>query len=176
MNQPLITLTYRQVIDANHQTTFEQYVFEDTYAEFLLQVQTYNPEGKYTTWQQVRAAVPSAAQQLPVRVGFAIGQSMQALQNRIPGLWDTLELHNLLFTDYQFLLLASDVTDKAAHRVALLYRTPPMRLVQTVGNYLILAPGEPPPQEGPLETFTVEMRPNLSVSSYQEAAFPPAAS
>lgn len=177
MTPARIRLAYRQVIDATTaRTDFERAVFTDSYHEFRVQIQTYDPDKQFTTWQQVRAAVPSSDPALPIRVGFAIGLYVGALNGQIPGLTDALG-QPLAFTEYQFALLDSDLTDRTKHRVALTYLTDPLTWLGTVGDALLLTPGDPsinpvkatPPDydTAPYATFMVAMQPNLSIVSYR---------
>jgi hypothetical protein len=167
-----IRLAYRQVIDAgNARTEFEKAVFSDTYHEFRVQIQTYNPDNAFTTWQQVREAVPQASPTLPIRVGFAIGLYVEGLNNQIPGLNDGLS-QPVAFTDYQFTLLDSDLTDRSRHRVAITYRTDRLTWLDTIGNQLLLTKEDP--TTGPVDTFMVALQPNLSIVSYDSGVAGPA--
>ncbi|GAB2569630.1 hypothetical protein [Spirosoma areae] len=170
MTSARIRLGFRQVIDAgNAQTSFERDVFADSFNEFRLQIQTYNPDNQFTTWQQVREAVPQSNPTLPVNVGFAVGLYVRELNGQMPGLTDTFG-QPVAFTEHRFDLLDSDITDRTKHRVALTYLTDTLTLVGTVGSYLLLAfPSQPETTDSQppvLETFVIEMQPNLSIVSY----------
>lgn len=171
MTNALIQLAYRQVIDASARNAFELDVFHDSYQEFLQQSQTYNPGNQFTTWQQIRQAIAMSEVPLQAKVGQAIDQCVHELHNKIPGLTDTLG-QPVFFTNYRFALLDSDLADKAKHRIALTYLTDTLVLVGTIGNYLLLTSAAPPEpaEESPavaLDTFMVEMQPNLSIVSHQ---------
>jgi hypothetical protein len=168
MRKSLIKLAYRQIIDATATGRFEKDVFNDSYSEFLIQIQTYNQVNNYTTWREVRTAIPKSNVTLQYKVGFAIGLYVRELNNQIPGLWDNLERMNVPFADYRFELLESDITNRSAHRVALTYLTDSLTLLGTIGEYMVLALGDKSKETAPLETFMVAMRPNLAVLSYQE--------
>jgi len=91
MTPARIRLAFRQVIDAaTARTDFEKAVFTDSYHEFRLQIQTYNPDNQFTTWQQVRTAVPTADPTVPIRVGFAVSLYVGELNGQIPHLTDAL--------------------------------------------------------------------------------------
>lgn len=166
MTPARIRLAYRQLIDAaSAQTPFARDVFTDSYNEFRLQIQTYNPDGRFTTWQQVRTAVPQSDPTLPVKVGFAIGLYIRELNGQTPGLTDTLG-QPVAFVEHQFALLDSDITDRTQHRVALTYLTDTLTWLGSVGNYLLLAPGDQRNATDTTDTFMLEMQPNLSIVSY----------
>ena len=170
MTNAYVKLAYRQVIDITSQSDFERDVFNDSYQEFLMQVQTYNQDNQYTTWQQVRTAVPKAEEALPYKVGFAITLYVRDLQHKIPRLTDTLG-QAVAFAEHRFALLDSSIADKAHHRVALTYLTDTLLLLGTAGNYLLLT--APDQSEGNdqhvavLDTFMVEIQPGLSIVSYR---------
>lgn len=161
---PRIRLAFRQVIDAGSaRTAFEKAVFSDTYHEFRVQIQTYNPDNAFTTWEQVRGAVPQASPTLPIRVGFSIGLYVGGLNNQVPGLADALD-QPILFSDHQFELLESDLTDRSRHRVAITYLTDTLTWLDTIGRTLLLTAGDP--ATGPVNTFMVAVQPGLSIVSY----------
>ena len=169
MTPARIRLAFRQVIDAaTARTDFEKAVFTDSYYEFRVQIQSYNADNQFTTWQQVRTAVPQANPTLPIRVGFAIGLYVGELHGQIPGLTGALG-QPIAFTEHQFALLDSDITDRTQHRVALTYLTETLTWLGTVGNYLLLASGEQPTATDAAETFMVAMQPDLSIVSYSAA-------
>lgn len=139
-----------------------------------MQIQSYNADNQFTTWQQVRAADPQSDPTLPVRVGFAIGLYVGELNGQIPGLTDALG-QPVSFTEHQFALLDSDITDRIKHRVALTYLTDTLTWLGTVGNHLLLASGDGrDDSNGMMDTFMVAMQPkrrtvNLSIISYSAA-------
>ena len=171
MNQAIIQLAYRRIIDATSaQSTFEQQVFEDSYQEFLIQIQTYNQDQRFTTWQELRTAIPKSDVTLQYKVGFAVGLYLRALNHQNPYLTDSLG-YPVPFEEHRFELLDSDITDRRSHRVALTFLSGPLTLLGTVGTYLLL---DRPGQRGSgdtsekCETFLVEMQPQLAIVSYQE--------
>ncbi len=168
MRKALIKLASKQVIDAASPGAFARKVFQDTYSEFLLQVQTYNREGRYTTFRELATHVPKALS-LHYKVGFAVGLYVRELNHLIPGLHDSLGRINLPFTSHEFELIDSNVTRQEAHAVAITYHTDALTLLGTVGEYLMLALGEAAASAtGPVETFLLQVGPGLSITSYQE--------
>lgn len=166
MEKALIRLSYRHIVDVNARTAFEREVFHESYNEFLLQVQAYNRDQQFTTWEQVRTANPKSAS-LHYKVGFSIGLFVKVLQQQIPGLTDTLG-NPVLFAGHQFEIIASDITSKPAHRVAIVYTTDTLTLLGTVGEYWLLATGDQLTniQIQQVQTFMLKLQPSLSVSAY----------
>lgn len=168
MKNALIRLSYRQIIDANAQTAFEKEIFNESYNEFMLQVQAYNREQQFSTWEQVKAANPKA-NSLHYKVGFSIGLFVRELQQRIPGLTDNQD-SPILFAGHQFEIISSDLTSKAVHKVALIYTTGTLTLFGTVGEYLVLAAGDQlsETQQQPVPTFLLKLRSQLSIVDYMQ--------
>ncbi|MBC3789089.1 hypothetical protein [Spirosoma utsteinense] len=167
-----IRLVFRQVIDASTaRTDFEKAVLTDTYHEFRVQIQTYTADRPFTSWQQLRTAIPQSDPALPIRVGFAIGLYVSGLNGQIPGLTDVLG-QPVVFTDYLFSLLDSDTTDPTRHRVALTYLTDTLIWLDTVGNTLLLSlptgPGTEPATSHRYDTFMLDRHPSLSIVSYEK--------
>lgn len=164
MDKALVKLSYRHIIDINARTKFEQEVFHESYNEFLMQVQAYNKEQQFTTWEQVRSANPKSGS-LHYKVGFSIGLFVKDLQQQIPGLVDNLG-NPVLFAGHQFEILTSDITSRSAHRVAIVYTTDTLTLLGTVGEYFLLAAGDQltniPTQA--VQTFMLKLQPSLSIS------------
>jgi len=163
----LIKIAYRQIIDATSTGSFEQQVLDASYNEFLMKCQAYNPEGKYKTFTQMKAA-DGRANSLHYKSGFAIGHFINSLNNKIPGLFDTLG-KNLLFETQQFEVIESDITSKTEHKVAITYFTDTLTLFEIIGNYLLLANGNELTEQKKeaVETFLFQLQPHCSIISYQ---------
>lgn len=167
MAKALIKLAYRQVINHRSTSSFEKSVFHDSFGEFLLQIQTYNPERKYTTWQAIQEEVPKAKQNIPYKVNFAIGLYMQALNNQVPVVLDNAGVHPLPFERYEFRIIASDITDRTKHEVSLTYFTDVVTLYDTIGEYLLVAPGDHRDSKTSVETLLIKTQPHLTIVEYQ---------
>jgi hypothetical protein len=92
------------------------------------------------------------------------------LQNKIPGLQDTSGRINITFAIPEFKVLESDIIDKGLHKVAITYITDTITLIDSFGEYLLLALGHqtnPAGNQG-LETFILKMQDNLSIVNYKE--------
>jgi hypothetical protein len=166
MEKALVKLSFRQLIDMHARTSFEKDVFHESYNEFLMQVQAYNRDQQFTTWEQVRAANPKAGS-LNYKVGFSIGLFVRGLQQQIPGLSDNLG-NPIAFDNHRFEIITSDITNKAAHKVSIIYTTDTLTLLGVLGEYMLLAAGDqlniPGQQEA--QTFMLKLQPQLSVSAY----------
>jgi hypothetical protein len=169
MAQALIKLAYRQIIDANSQTDFEKKVFHDSYAEFLMKIQAYNPGNKFSKYSDI-VANDGRANSLHYKCSFAVLHHIEKLMKKIPCLHDTAGRFNIPFDVPEFKVLESGIADKSLHKVAIIYTTDILTLVESFGEYLLLAMGNKSETiANPcLETFTIKMQENLSIVNYKE--------
>ncbi len=168
-----ITLSFKQLINAASTGDFETKVFEDSYIEFLMQSQVYNPDRQYRTFSELKVAAPKS-NSLHYKVGFAVGLHVQELGNRIPGVKDCLNRMPLPFEIYQLELIESDIQDRQQHEVAIIYTTPALTLLGLTGDRLLLAAPEQTSNSGAYDTFMLSLQPQLSVSSYKALQHEPA--
>lgn len=161
MGKTIITLVIRQVIDAGSNTPFARQVFHDSYAEFLMQSQVYNPAEQFRTFAEMVAQQPKA-NSLHYKTGFAIGLYVQSLNNLVPDTWDTLGSIQLPFQRYQFKIIASDILDRQAHSVAILYYTAPLLLHKVIRDHLLLG------FQDTNDTFMLSLHQHISICSYEE--------
>ena len=71
MNTALVTLSYKQVIDASMHGWFERSVIDSSYEEFLLKSQAYNPEKKFKTFTEMKTN-DGRANSLHYKCGFPV--------------------------------------------------------------------------------------------------------
>jgi hypothetical protein len=159
----IIKIAYRIVIDAHAETSFEKNVWNASYQEFLLKSQAYNAEGKFKTFTEMKAS-DGRANSLHYKSGFAIGHFINDLKNKIPYLQDTLE-KNISFTTHRFEMIESDITNKSAHTVAIIFISDDLLLLRNIGDYMILSAAENISNQA-AETFLVQIQPNLSIINY----------
>jgi hypothetical protein len=165
----LIKLAYRQVINIKDEGDFEKKVFNATYREFLLKSQAYNLEGKFKTFTRLKAN-DGRANSLHYKLSFTIGSFLKELGNKMPGLKDN-NGDSLVFEGFGFELVESNIEDKATHEVAIKYNTGTFTVLNTIGEYLVLAKCDVKPEDAH-ETITVKMQPGLSIVSYKEIDAP----
>lgn len=161
MGRTMIKLAIRQVIDASSTGTFAKNVFRDSYAEFLLQSQAYNPDEAFSTFAEMVEHQPKA-NSLHYKTGFAVGLYIQSLANLIPGAWDTLGNIQLSFERHQFKIMSSGIHDRQLHKVAVLYYTAPLLLHKVIGEYLLLGFNDT------TDTFTLKLSDDISICHYSE--------
>lgn len=171
MAKGIIRLTYRKIIDASAQKLWDKYVFDDTYMEFFMQAQFYNQENKYSTFQELLDNVPNADRLHYQTSTAAIGYIRQ-LNGLIPDIANTSGKLCLPFTQFKFEIIQSNVQNKEAHKVAILFYSDPLTWIDTLSNTLLIAYGDQRDalREGKeVETDMITLQPYLSISSITNA-------
>ncbi|MGZ3754286.1 MAG: hypothetical protein ACXVAY_02610 [Mucilaginibacter sp.] len=164
MKPAIVKLCYKQMIDTSSTGDFEKQVLKASYDEFLLKSQTYNMEGKFKTFTQLKTN-DGRANSLHYKLGFAVGHFIDRLNKNIPELRDNLD-NTVNFDIARFELIESDITDMVAHKVAINYITTDLILCSIIGEYLVLAKGNANPDET-VDTFTLKMQPGISIVNYR---------
>lgn len=138
MQNSLIRLCYRKIIDSNTTRPWDKFVFEDTYSEFLMQSQLYNQEKKYTSFSDMITHVPNA-HRMHYLVSAAVTGYLQQLKGKVPDLVNSLGKLFLPFKHYRFEIINSDIKDKTKHQVAINFFTDHLVWHNTINNQLLLS-------------------------------------
>lgn len=162
MNKRIIRLCYRKIIDVSSQKAWDKYVFESSYAEFLLQAQFYNQEKKYTTFGELLLNA-KGADKLHFLVSAAVTGYLQQLEGKVPDIQNNLGRHFLEFKNYRFEIINSDIKNKNAHQVAINFFSEPMIWHDTMGNYLLLSITKEEKKDDEILTELVQLQPFLSI-------------
>jgi hypothetical protein len=158
----------------NRTGDFQKRVFNDSYQEYLIQIQSFDPGKKYKTWDKLREAIPKANLNVQYKTGFAIGEYVKNLANKIPDLTDNLGHSPFLFARHEFEIISSDVENLSNHKVAITYFTDLITLVDCFGEYVVLAASENSKVSSAacIETTTLKMQHNLSISQWEDMRCP----
>jgi hypothetical protein len=167
MAKKIIRLCYRKVIDASSQKTWDKYVFDSTYSEFLMQSQYYNQEKKYSSFGEILQNVPGA-EKLHFLVSAAIVGYLKQLDGVIPDILNNLGKHFLKFTGYRFEIINSDIKNKTNHQVAINFFSEPLAWHDTVGGYLLISPLNGEENEDGILTDLLQLQSFLSIYSLKE--------
>jgi len=94
-------------------------------------------------------------------------------ETTLPGLEDTLHIRPVHFINHYFLLIESDVNDRSAHKVSIIYLTDTFTYFGNMGDTLLLAQGDTrqTAEDQPAQTFLLNMDPRLSVFNYVELPY-----
>jgi len=167
MANRIIRLSYRKIIDASAAKPWDKLVFEDSYAEFKMQAQLYNPEKKFRTFAELRQHVPGA-EKLHFLVSAAIIGYLQQLHETVPDVLDNLGKHFLKFTQFYFEIINSDLLDQSKHQVAVNFYSEPLMWHETIGNYLLVSAQKEPTNEALTHLFAIQ--PYVTIHSLQTEA------
>ena len=164
MAKKIIRLCYRKVIDASSSKKWDKYVFESTYAEFLMQAQLYNQEKKYSSFSELIQNVPGT-EKLHFLVSAAIVGYLQQLDGIMPDILNNLGKHFLKFSNYRFEIINSDIKNKASHQVAINFFSEPLTWHDTIENYLLVSPVNEEKTDDGVLTDLLPLQPFLSIYS-----------
>ncbi|MFT3935652.1 MAG: hypothetical protein QM726_18635 [Chitinophagaceae bacterium] len=167
MQQQIIRLCYRKIIDANATLAWDKYVFDSSYAEFLMQSQLYNQEKKYTSFADILLHVPNA-EKLHFLVSAAITGYLQQLNGKIPDILDNLGRRFLSFKNYRFEIINSDIKKKEQHQVAINFFSEPLLWHNTIGNYLLVSEENAASTNDGNLTNVLQLQSFLSIYSIKE--------
>jgi len=170
MQKRAIRLAYRKIIDVNAQKPWEKYVFEDSYREFLMQAQLYNPEKKYSSFGELIIHVPNA-EKLHFLVSASVVGYLKQLNGKIPDIVNAIGKHFLPFRNYRFEIINSDIRSKEKHQVAINFLTEPLTWHDTIGSQLLVSlsnTDQQPQEEGETPTELFSIQPYLTIHSLKE--------
>lgn len=165
----LIRLSYCKRIDARTAGDWERAVFEDTYQEFYMQAQTFNPDNRYQTLAELLANVPGS-DKLHYLSSRAASGYLRQLNQLVPDVVNVQGKRCLPFTQFTFELLASHVTERDEHQIMITFYSDPITWIDTVGGALLVAygnHGEAVWSGEEVATDLISLQPNLNIWSYQ---------
>lgn len=168
MSRALIKLAFRQEIDTFSSSSFEKDVFNDSYQEFCMQAQAYNPGGQLRTLQELITNNPKA-NSLHYKVGFSVGLYIAGLNGVIPGIKELVPGQvQPAFQSHQFEIVWSDLGDRSQHHVVITYLTGPLTLLDSFGDQLLLAAGDVSHMsEGEwVDSFILKINPMITICQY----------
>lgn len=167
MSKKIIRLCYRKVIDASAKQVWDRYVFDASYAEFLMQAQFYNQEKKYTRFSELLLHAPNA-DKLHFLVSAAVVGYLQQLNDTMPDISNNLGSLCIPFKNFRFEIIESDIRKKDSHRVAINFFSEPLIWHSTIGTALLVSKADDP--EGPhgVLTHQLPVHPFLSIYSIKE--------
>jgi hypothetical protein len=160
----IIRLCYRKIIDASSQNTWDKYVFESTYNEFLLQSQFYDREKKYVSFGDLLLNVKGASK-LHFLVSAALTGYLKKLEDKIPDVLNNLGKHFLVFKNYQFEIINSDIKYKSRHQVAVNFYSEPLIWHDKIDNYLLVSSASEEKNNDGILTDLIQLQPFLSIYS-----------
>lgn len=147
----IIRLVYRKIIDVEAKTPWEKYVFDDAYAEFLIQSQLFETPD---------------ADKLNFLVSAAVVGYLKQLQGKVPDVMNNNGQLFLPFSNFKFEIINGDIKDKAKHKIAINFMSEPLIWHDTIGNNLLVSLDKNEEKEILTELFSIQ--PFLSIYSLKE--------
>ena len=166
----IVELGYRKVFHADSPDGWERDLFADTYQEFCMQAQFYDPEGKWPDWHGLLRQFPRA-EKLHGLVSMAAIGYLRARHQWIPDILNAMDKPCLTFQQFQFEVLASHRQRKSEHRVAITFYSGAMIWLDQLVDTMLLAPTDQ--YDGwlngeKIHPLVVRMRPGLFIHSIQK--------
>jgi hypothetical protein len=165
MSKSAIKLCYRKIIDINSGKPWDKFVFEDSYAEFRLQVQNFAQVQQYPSYANLVHYVPEAGK-INQMVGPAITGYIQQLNEVMPDILNNLGRRFIKFKTYRFEIINSHLHHQDQHQVAISFFSEPMVWHATIDNYLLLSVAGQQNEE--ILTHLLQLQPYLSIYSLTE--------
>jgi len=164
MNKAAIRFCYRKIITSSNEHPWDKLVFDDSYAELLMQFQFYNQGKKYTSFSELIAAVP-AADKLHFLVSAAVINYIQQLGDKIPDITNNLGRSFLTFSGFRFEIINSSIRDKSKHQIAINFFSDAMIWHATIGSQLVVSATNNPNEQGEISTDLFVIPPFVSICS-----------
>ena len=167
MQNALIQLAYRQVITEQCKSPFEQNVLFVSYNEFLLKSQAYNLDRKFNTFREM-VNNDGRANSLHYKLSFPVLPFIEQQQKKIPLLKDNAG-RSVVFNTCQFELIDSDIRNRSLHTIAINYYTDTITVIETLGEYMLLAEGDRSDNLADIpDCFVLKMQDGLSITKFQQ--------
>lgn len=168
MYKAKIRLAYRLIIDQTSTYLWDQYVWEDTFKEFVMQSQQFNSKEEPKNTFRALLSHNEKSSELHYLTGMAAQNYINQLNGNLYRVPDILGNNYLPFINYQLDIINSDITDSSKHKIGITFFSPLLALLDIIeGNYLISKTCE---DASGYETFMYPLQPNLSICYYQKNA------
>nr|WP_314895738.1 hypothetical protein [uncultured Flavobacterium sp.] len=166
MKKTKIRLAYRLVIDNTSTFTWDKYVFEDTFKEYLMQNQQFNTkENPKKTFRELLSENEKAVQ-LHYLVGIAANSYIEQLKGSFHRVADVLGNNYFPFVNYQLDIINTDITDISKHKIGITFYSPLLTYLGVVeGNYLVSKTID---EVDGFETIMFPVQANLAICYYKE--------
>ncbi len=170
MPKGIIQVCYRKIIDQSAAKAWEKFVFDDSFSEFLMQVQLYNQEKKYYSFAELVRNVPNV-DKLHFLVSASVVGYVSQLNGIIPDIINTLGKQFLPFKNYRFEIINSDIRSKAAHQVAINFFSEPLLWHDTIGGNLLVSAVSEDSSHNDYITDMFTLQPMISICSFKTGIY-----
>lgn len=162
MTNKKIRFSYRIIIDSSASLTWEKYIFEATYKEYLMQSQLFNSkENPVATFREL-LAVNEKAEQLHFLVGMAANPYVNQLNGNLYSVSDILGNNYFPISNYKLDIVNTHYQDSSKHKIGLTFFSKEMLLLDIINNcYLVSFETE---KENGFATFMFPTQAKLSIA------------
>jgi hypothetical protein len=165
MKTGLIKICKKVVIDHATNWTIAQTIHEDSFRELIYQFQSLGHS--FNTWEQVVKYSPKAVIGIKKLVNAGIVQQIAGLKGKIPnGLSDITKTIEIPFVDYHFDIVESDIRDIVSHKIALLFISDTLTLIDSIDDRILLAVGDKTndlKNKQKIDTFLLELSTEITI-------------
>lgn len=160
-----IRFAYRYIIEESSVVSWDRYVFEDTYKEYLIQHQKFNnPERPATTFREL-LSMNEKAEKLHYLIGLAVNHYVEQLKGSLYRVPDVLGNNYLPIEGYKTDIVNTDIHSISKHKIGITFFSPEMMLLDILNQcYLVSKNTE---DIGKYETLMFREQPNLSICYFE---------
>lgn len=170
MQERVIILCYRKIIDIRSVKQWDKLVFESTYLEFKMQAQNFSQGTSYTSYAELLRNVPNA-RRLTGMVTPSVTGYIQQLGSIMPDILNNIGRRFLTFSKFQLEIINSDINDKDKHQVAVNFYSQPLIWHDTIDSYLLISDHTPEiplfTENNNISTNLMQLQPYINISSLQ---------
>ncbi|MCC8410283.1 hypothetical protein LJ707_15180 [Mucilaginibacter sp. UR6-1] len=138
MYNKIIRLCYRKIIDVSATKAWDRQLFDDSYAEYRIQVQNFALAHQYPLYSELLHHNPDVIRINHMVSGAVIGY-LQLLDSMMPDVLNALGRRFLKFNEFKFEVINSHLDNKDKHRISVTFYSEPMYWLDTIGQNLLLA-------------------------------------
>lgn len=171
MNNNVIRLCYRKIIDSTSSKPWDKLVFDDSYTEYRIQVQNFNLPDVHLSYTDLLQQHPDLIRINHMLSGAIIGY-LDLLNNVMPDVLNTLGRRFLRYNEFKVELINSHLDNKERHRISITFYSEPVCLLNIIGNNLLLA--DKAQQGDEILTDLLPLTPYISIYSVQNKKDTPA--
>jgi len=161
MAKGIIRLGFQKIISNDNESLWDTFVFDDTWMEYKMQAANYNSVNKKTLFTTIVKEDP-AAEKLHYAVSTAAMGYIRQLDGIIPGLLNVHDKAIIPFKNFTFHIIQSDMNEKSLHKVAIVFISEPLTLIDVFNDRYLISVGDKQQQLKEGKEVQTEMIPHTS--------------
>lgn len=168
MVKGIIRFGFQKIIDVNAASLWDKQVFDATWMEYRMQAANYNHQNNITLFSAL-VAENTKAEQLHNAVSTAAIGYIRQLKGIIPEVADAHQKNILLFKNFIFHIIQSDMMDRKLHAIEIIFISEPITLIDVFNNQYLIALGDKQAQINAGEEVATTLIPainHLSIYSF----------